>query len=53
MSFLSKSKPIMLSAVLTAAASVPAAALDMTEKASIKNGDGEGYAEMIRYHAPS
>ena len=53
MSFLSKSKPIMLSAVLTAAASVPAAALDMTEKASIKIGDGEGYAEMIRYHAPS
>ena len=43
----------MLSAVLTAAASVPAAALDMTEKASIKNGGGEGYAEMIRYHGPS
>ncbi len=42
MSFLSKSKLIMLSAVLTAAASVPAAALDMTEKASIKIGDGEG-----------
>ena len=48
MAFSSESKPIRPSAELTALASLPAAALENAKKASIKIGDGEGYADLLK-----
>lgn len=44
---------VPLSAIFCAASLMSASALELTEIGSFKIGDGEGYAEMIRYHAPS
>jgi hypothetical protein len=53
MSNFHKSTPVALMAGLIASTALPASALEMTEIGQFKLGDGEGYAEMIRYHAPS
>ena len=53
MSNFHKSMPVTLMAGLIASTALPASALEMTEIGKFKLGDGEGYAEMIRYHAPS
>ena len=53
MSNFHKSMPVALMAGLIASTALPASALEMTEIGQFKLGYGEGYAEMIRYHAPS
>ena len=53
MSNFHKSMPVTLMAGLIASTALPASVLEMTEIGQFKLGNGEGYAEMIRYHAPS
>tara|TARA_B100001093_G_scaffold56118_1_gene47535 strand:- start:367 stop:624 length:258 start_codon:yes stop_codon:yes gene_type:complete len=53
MSNFHKSMPVALMAGLIASTALPASTLEMTEIGQLKLGEGEGYAEMIRYHAPS
>ena len=53
MSNFHKSMPVALMAGLIAFTALPASALEMTEIGQFKLGDGEGYAEMICFHAPS
>ena len=53
MSNFHKSMPIALMTGLIASTALPASALEMTVIGQFKLVDGERYAEMIRYHAPS
>ena len=53
MSNFHKSMPVALMAGIIASTALPASALEMTVIGQFKLGDGERYAEMIRYPAPS
>lgn len=53
MSFSRPHKSISFATGLLFTLTLPAVALDITEIGQIQVGDGEGYAEMIRYHSKS
>lgn len=46
-------KAFLFATGIVLSSNFPATALEMTEISQIKIGDGEGYAEMIRYHSGS
>ena len=46
-------KALLFATGILFSSNLPATALEMTEISQIKIGDGEGYAEMIRYHSGS
>ena len=53
MSFSRPHKSVLFATGLLFTLTLPAVALDLTEIGQIQVGDGEGYAEMIRYHSQS